>query len=291
MTDAADPGPPTRHTAALSPIVAGVSDIGLIHRINEDAMALAAGPDWCALIVCDGVSSSRDSEVAARAAADGALEVLAVAPRPAGLDVSARVAHWSSQLCAAGRAAASGAAQAVPAVLENPPACTFVAAVADADLLIVAWLGDSRAYWLPDEGAAEQLTVDDSWASQQQVLGVSREVAEAGPYAHAITRWLGRSSPPGDASTASTVTTSPGWLVVCSDGLWNYCSDAADLSDVVASRSGSADAPAEVLAAGLADWAIAQGGHDNITVTLARITPPGPTTGPGQASGGADVSR
>ena len=34
----------------------------------------------------------------------------------------------------------------------EPPSCTFVAAVADGDLIAVAWCGDSRAYWLADDG-------------------------------------------------------------------------------------------------------------------------------------------
>ena len=56
---------------------------------------------------------------------------------------------------------------------------------------------------------------------------------------------------------------------MCSDGLWNYCSTADELHKVVAAQ------PSEPLsrAEGLVQWANEQGGHDNITVTLARIAP------------------
>ncbi|MGO2741683.1 MAG: protein phosphatase 2C domain-containing protein, partial [Cellulosimicrobium funkei] len=63
--------------------VAGVCDRGVRHSRNEDAMALAASPSataeraFAALVVCDGVSSAPDSDVASLAAARAARDVLA----------------------------------------------------------------------------------------------------------------------------------------------------------------------------------------------------------------------
>ena len=91
------------------------------------------------------------------------------------------------------------------------------------------WVGDSRCYWLPDDGPAVQVSTDDSWASAQIAQGTHRDVAEADPRAHAITRWLGVDSPGGAPSTASVALDGAGWVLVCSDGLWNYCSSADDL--------------------------------------------------------------
>src|SRR5258708_29173755 len=71
---------------ALGP-AAGVSDRGLRHPRNEDAMALAAeqAPDGPAVVavVCDGVSSSARPDEASQVAAQAALPVL-VAAVPAG---------------------------------------------------------------------------------------------------------------------------------------------------------------------------------------------------------------
>jgi serine/threonine protein phosphatase PrpC len=136
-------------------------------------------------------------------------------------------------------------------------------------VIVAGWVGDSRAYWLPDEGPAEQLSVDNSWATEQIASGVPRESAEADSRAHAITKWLGADSPDVDASTSTTTATTPGWLLVCSDGLWNYCSTADELQKVVAAQPSDPLSRAE----GLVQWANEQGGHDNITVTLARIAP------------------
>src|SRR6201985_1100378 len=62
---------------------AGVSDRGLRHHRNEDAMALAAeqAPDGPAVvaIVCDGVSSSARPDETSQAAAQAALPVLVAA--------------------------------------------------------------------------------------------------------------------------------------------------------------------------------------------------------------------
>ena len=71
----------------------------------------------------------------------------------------------------------------------------------------------------------------------------------------------------------------PGWLLVCSDGLWNYCSAAEDLAAVVRKTSITAPKADEPLALAeeLVSWANAQGGQDNISVALARIQP-GSTT-------------
>jgi len=67
----------------------------------------------------------------------------------------------------------------------------------------------------------------------------------------------------------------PGWLLVCSDGLWNYCSAAQDLAAVVSQASTTSPEAAEPLplARALVAWANAQGGRDNISVALARIHP------------------
>ena len=260
-----------------SPTVVGVSDIGRLHARNEDACALAAAGTWAALVVCDGVTTATDSDAASLAAARAARDVLVAADRPGG-DAATRQAHWAGQLKAAALAADVAAEATASPGDANPPSCTFVAAIADADVIVAAWVGDSRAYWLPDDPdrePPEQLSVDDSWATEQIAAGVSREIAEADPRAHAITRWLGADSPDVDASTTARIATTPGWLLVCSDGLWNYCSGADDMHKLVAAQPSEPSELSEPLARAeaLVRWANEQGGHDNITVTLARIAP------------------
>ncbi len=258
------------------PWAAAVCDRGLVHARNEDALGLVALPEvgsFAALIVCDGVSTSSNSDVASLGAAHAARDVLGTITADPFAPVSARIMRISAAIEAAG-AAAQMAASATPitegGAQSSPPACTFVTAVVERKLIVAGWVGDSRAYWIPSTGPAELLTTDHSAAAEMIEAGVSRSVAESSAQAHAITRWLGSDSPNPVPQCATTTVNCAGWLLVCSDGLWNYCSTATDMAALVATYTASANDPLPIAAA-LVQWAIGQGGHDNIAVVLAYI--------------------
>ncbi|WP_308121646.1 PP2C family serine/threonine-protein phosphatase [Actinotalea ferrariae] len=268
------------------PWVASVSDRGRRHHRNEDAAAIAADPEpgsWAALVVCDGVSSSESSDVASLAAVRAARGVL-VRERGAGLaSGSALAALAESRVRAAGKAAAAAVAATTEAHHgDSPPSCTFVAGVVDGDRLTVGNVGDSRAYWLPDAGEPAVLTVDDSWAAEQVADGVPRAEAEAGPHAHAITRWLGVDADDQVPTVTHHTLDGPGWLLLCSDGLWNYCSEAPATAAVVAEAVAASAGEPLAAADHLVRWANEQGGKDNITVALARISGPSARTHEGE---------
>ena len=256
--------------------VAGVCDRGLVHARNEDAMALlaSAAPRRAVLVVCDGVSNSTDSDVASLAGARAAGEVLR-APFPRGMGTpSSRAAAIAAVLGDAATAANDAVVAVTDPASTNPASATFAVAVVEDDLLAHANIGDSRVYWLPDAGPAVQLSVDDSAAEQQIEAGVPRAVAETSPQAHAITKWLGRDAPDVTPRTGQVVLDGAGWVLVCSDGLWNYASEPeAVRAQLVA--AGTDDPPA--LARALVAFANAQGGRDNITVALARVGDPSAT--------------
>ena len=110
--------------------------------------------------------------------------------------------------------------------------------------------------------------------------GVPRAEAETGPHAHSITRWLGRDAPDDLTPHLTTVTATPGWLMVCSDGLWNYCSEADGAAQprCTTPRRGSTTSTPTTVAQALVDFANEQGGRDNITVALARLAGRGSST-------------
>jgi serine/threonine protein phosphatase PrpC len=255
--------------------VAACCDRGVRHDKNEDATAVSAEPEpgsRAVLVVCDGVSTSTDSDVAALAGARSARDVL-TASQPSGLGVAASRAAALAQAMEAASAQANAAVIANTAPESaNAASCTLAAAVLEGHLVVYGNLGDSRVYWLPDPGAGDplQLSVDDSVAQARMEMGVSRAEAENGPQAHAITKWLGRDSQDVRPRTGSVELSVPGWLLVCSDGLWNYCSAAADLQALVAEVAADTGTDPLPLAVALVDWANAQGGRDNISVALAR---------------------
>jgi serine/threonine protein phosphatase PrpC len=259
--------------------VGGTCDRGVVHTKNEDAMSLGVldpEGDVAVIVVCDGVSSAPDSDVASLAAARAASTVILDGIRNAAAPSAEQIRELAGLL---GRAAVAGN-EAVVATTpadrteqENPPSCTFVAAAIDGPLVVTAWLGDSRAYWLPDEGAPRQLSVDHSWAQEAIEQGMPRFEAERARHAHAITRWLGSDAPDLTVRSDAMVAHGAGWVLVCSDGLWNYCSPAADLASLLRTVVADVGQDPTAISAELVTWANGQGGRDNITVALARLDP------------------
>lgn len=270
-----------RNHVALSPYpwVAGQSDIGRRHRRNEDSIALAASSAAGAravLVVCDGVSTSTDSQLASQAASIAVMERLSEPMPRHDVSLETWLATASQAFAEAARAGSTAAAAAAADDDPTPPACTMASAIVEDNLIVGGNVGDSRVYWIPASGPerAVQLGRDDSMADELMRRGVPRESAENAPNAHAITRWLGRTAPQDvTPRLAHLLAEEPGWLIVCSDGLWNYCSAPADMWDLVQRvRADRGDAPAGI-ADGLVEFANASGGADNISVVLAALNP------------------
>ncbi|MFI8321020.1 PP2C family protein-serine/threonine phosphatase [Streptomyces sp. NPDC085529] len=262
--------------------VAAVSDRGLRHHRNEDAFALTEttlpdGRPAAVAIVCDGVSSAHRPDEASAAAARAAGAVLGEAlprgthPQQAMHEAIVAAAEAVTALARTAGADGGGADSLHGG---NSPACTIVGSVVTDELLVVGWVGDSRAYWVPDDrsGPAARLTEDDSWAAQMVKAGLmSEEQAYADERAHAITGWLGADAYELEPHTAAFKPDRPGVVVVCTDGLWNYAEAAESMA-----RAVPADAAVRPLHAArvLVGHALDGGGHDNITVALTPFAPP-----------------
>jgi serine/threonine protein phosphatase PrpC len=246
-------------------VAAGVSDRGRVHRRNEDAFhveALAA--DRVAAVVCDGISSASAGDAAARRAAEAA-----------GAALSRALCNGDADLRNAAAAAVSAAGEAVELVpwtartARGYPSCTLVGAARRGDDLVIASVGDSRAYWVAD-GTARQLTVDDSWAQEQVEDGrLTRQEAQRDRRSHSITHWIGADAPDRPPRVTAVRVASPGRLVLCSDGLWNYLADESELAELVGVLPAGASAAA--VARALTDVALGRGGRDNITVAVIDI--------------------
>ncbi|MER5353196.1 PP2C family serine/threonine-protein phosphatase [Kitasatospora sp. NPDC002551] len=258
--------------------VAGVSDRGLRHHRNEDSFTVAAtslpgGEPVVVAVVCDGVSSSDRPDEASETAVDSASESL-LSSLEAGTDPTAAMRRAIADAADAVAALATdGTRPSRPDV--NAPACTYVSAIAAGGRITIGWVGDTRAYWIPDDRVAAEpfrLTQDDSWAARMVEAGLMGEAeAYADPRAHAITGWLGADAEEVVPHTLDFTPHVPGVLLICTDGLWNYAEAATDLAYYV-----RPDARAEPLAAAqaLVKFAVAAGGHDNITVAVLPIDPP-----------------
>ena len=270
--------------------VAGVSDRGLRHSRNEDAMHFAvadtdAGPVAVA-VVSDGVSSAPRPDEASWKAVNTAIVLLAEGAQRGDdpVDIS--------------RAAIRAAGRSVTALArgDGSPAATYVSAVVSQQEITVCWLGDSRAYWLAANsptpadahdtidisGGSRRVTRDDSLAEEIVVAGLATvDEALASPQAHVITRWLGADLPEPEEHVEQFTPSGSGVLLLCSDGLWNYRPEAAELAAMAmpAALTRPLDAAAD-----LAKFALDSGGLDNITVVIIPFPPradavPAPSAG------------
>ena len=257
--------------AAARGDVACASHIGLRHETNQDAAALGidGSGHHIVLVVADGVSSTEGAEECARVASHTARDYL-TATMDQGLPINDddTVTLFERTFQKAHEAVVSGSGPI--------GACTLAAAVATHDRIVVGNIGDTRTYWFPDDGDPIRLSIDDSMAQAQMDLGLSREEAERGIGAHAITKWIGASATDVAPRVMAYQPQQSGWLLVCSDGLWNHVPDAGDLARLMADLVSKAhtDDHGHASPAGVANGLIAHanncGGHDNITVALWR---------------------
>jgi len=264
--------------------VAGVTDRGVRHERNEDALALATadtpnGPAVVA-VVSDGVSSADRPDEASLEAARVAIHKLAEAAQ-AGTDPAE-----------ASRQAVAAARDAVIALAEDPeetPAATYISAVVADGEITLCWMGDSRAYWLAakPEPMAQPLTRDDSLAEEMVAQGLLAEAdAMDSPQAHVVTRWIGIGAREAEPHVAQFSPPGPGALLLCSDGLWNYDPDGGELANLA--MPSALDNP-RAAAMALLLFALESGGMDNITVALVPypIAGEGPETPDREAAEGA----
>ncbi|MGO4615129.1 PP2C family serine/threonine-protein phosphatase [Nocardia sp. 2YAB30] len=258
--------------------VAVITDRGLVHQRNEDAVAAAVidgatsgAPAATVIAVSDGVSTSTQPQVASgaavRAGVHATVTALAAGQAP-------------TEAIMTGLAAAAQAVRDVDVADGPAPSCTYVCAIvphaAETTEITIANVGDSRAYWLRAESAegtgnapSQRLSSDDSWAQALVDAGAMDERAAMNdPRAHTLIRWLGADSPPmpwADNCVRTIRTAGPGVLLLCSDGLWNYLPAPAALA-------GPATAAAPMTAArGLVEFALRSGGGDNITVAVVSV--------------------
>ena len=252
---------------ALSPVFAGVSDRGLKHQRNEDRFGMRQAGEGYVLVVCDGVSSSTQSELASSAVAEHVSQALEGALRRQSASSPERTVRVAIQDAQAALAATTAAGQ------PDPPSTTVVAALVNGMDVTIGWAGDSRAYWFGAGGEAQPLTADHSWMNEVVAAGVATlEEASHSPNAHGITRWLGADA--GDNAQAEAVhfrIPGPGHLLLCTDGLWNYAQEPAELGRLLEGSDALIDVTRRLI-----DFANDRGGHDNITAILLRIPPEDP---------------
>ena len=254
------PGGSDDHLSFEMPGIGAATDVGKRHHYNQDSIAIALADDGRKIaVVCDGVSGASDSERASLAGVEAAVTEIrsALAEGLTAEDASRR-----------GVSAAHSAVAAVGKQYPNsPPSSTFVSAVIEGNQVVLCWVGDSRAYWA-GEKEARCLTVDDTIQARLEYQGVDpSDERYKNPYAKALLAWLGADAPTLNPNLLR-VDLGGGHVVVCSDGLSRYFNDDHDLLPLPDGSVGEK-------AVALTRQALANGGHDNISVAVVELESPG----------------
>ena len=142
---------------------------------------------------------------------------------------------------------------------------TMTAAMLEGERLVIAQVGDSRAYLL-HQGKLQQLTRDHSLMADMIEAGqLTPEEARSHPNRSVITRALG--SDPHTQPDLYEINVETGdRLLICSDGLSGMVCDNEIESTLARVRD------PQRCASQLVNEAIANGGHDNVTVIVADVT-------------------
>lgn len=259
--------------AALDIVVVGASDIGQVREHNEDHLLVgdldtnlpvdvaepwsSAGERGPLLVVCDGMGGVDGGEIASELAALVMWREMKRTPATRDPEVFARLL----------RRAARVANHDVHAMARREPGLrgmgtTLSAAGVVGDRLILATVGDSRAYVLRS-GALVQVTRDQSLQSALLAAGHSpNEAASAGG---AILQALGVGSDV-EPSLSIIELRRGDRVLLCSDGLHGLVGDPA-LALLLSEPHTVAEAVKLLIAA-----ARAAGGGDNITAVVCELS-------------------
>lgn len=241
---------------------AALSHVGLVRENNEDNYAIVyPGVGYpLALILADGMGGHSKGEVASRIAVDFIASYLRedlVLPRtPA--DISVRLPELVK------KANVKVYLSSLDHAENRGMGTTLTALVVLRDRLILAHVGDCRAYLVHD-GTLTQLTVDHTLV-QEMVAAGSLTAAETHnhPRRNVLTRALG--FPEFINPDVLEKPISAGDIVIlCSDGLHGFISDQTIAE--IARTTGNPDQ----LVDQLLQAALAAGGEDNVTVLAAQV--------------------
>jgi protein phosphatase len=230
----------------------GVSETGRVRRSNEDSYLMRG----ILFMVADGMGGAAAGEIASAICTEAFAEIdLIRTGGDAALRDAIRTANQRIFEQAASDPEAAGMGTTVTAALFG-----------DDDRVVLANVGDSRAYLLRD-GKLQRLSQDHSVVAELVASGqISEDEAEHHPQRSVITRVLGA-----EASVQIDIF----WLdakqgdvlMLCSDGLTTMVPESR-IAELLA-----ADSDCEQIAQSLVNAAIVAGGEDNVTTILFRIGP------------------
>lgn len=246
-------------------IAYGKSDKGRVRPTNQDAFAIDLKPEAALIAVCDGMGGANAGNVASKFAIESFMDVMRR---------SLRLQMDRSYICDVLTEGVESANSTVFDLANAQPefrgmGTTLVGGMATADCLILANVGDSRAYRISKNGA-ERLTKDHSYVEEMLRRGkLTEEAARRHPHKNLITRAVGI-EPEVDCDLYEVELAEDDILLLCSDGLSGLVRDEEIARRVIQAKD------LQSAVESLIDRALENGGADNVTaLLLKRETPEG----------------
>lgn len=223
------------------------TDVGCVRDQNEDSLVVLPP----LFVVADGMGGHAAGEVASEIAVTVIQEC---APKHADAEALGKAVEQANREII--NAALSGEGR-------EGMGTTCTAAILERDHLVIAQVGDSRAYLLHG-GELIQLTRDHSLMANMIEAGqITPEEARVHPSRSVITRALGND--PDTVPDLYEINVEDGdRLLICSDGLTSMVED-LKIEEIM-----NKIADPQRCAAALVNEAIAEGGQDNVTVIVAN---------------------
>lgn len=242
------PSSRTSTRKAVNTLFGSRTDIGLVREQNEDSLVVQPP----LFVVADGMGGHAAGEVASEIAINTIAEC---APEHADAEDLGEAVEIANRDII--NAALSGEGR-------EGMGTTCTAAMVEGNRLVIAQVGDSRAYLLHN-GELTQLTRDHSLMANMIEAGqITPEEARYHPNRSVITRALGNDLNMTPDLYEINVENGDS-LLLCSDGLTSMVTD-ADIQSIMNNKPDP-----QKCATALVNEAIANGGMDNVTVIVTKI--------------------
>ena len=245
----------------------GVSDKGLVRERNEDHYSLCG--DEGLFLIADGMGGLSNGELASRIAVKSAEDFVResrkdditwpIRPNPRysleenRLFAAFSLANWSVYT------------EFLKNGLDSAMGTTLVGLLVDGKKMVVANVGDSRAYLIRNN-AIRQVTRDHSPVMDEVRRGaITMDEARQHPKKHVLSRALGVSNR-ARADISSVWIRSGDLFLLCSDGLSDMLTD----QEMLQIAQSEKETPLRRMGEALIHAANGKGGKDNVTAVLVR---------------------
>ncbi len=250
-------------------IIGSAQSVGKQRDHNEDTLLtfhsiISDGDSGIPLglfLVADGMGGHMHGEIASGAAARALSDYLMkrLYPSLMGLDPEPQSESLQEIM-------ELGVREAQQAVLRRAPGggTTLTAALVIGEQVTIAHVGDSRGYFIYPDGRMQAMTLDHSLVRRLVDLGqLTEEQARVYPQKNVLYRALGQTEP-FRPDIHTHLMPHPGYILICSDGLWGTVQD-TEMFNIITTAANPSIACNKLIEA-----ANAAGGPDNISAVLVQ---------------------